>query len=474
MNSKPTPRVLVVDDSQSIRGKLAGGLAQRGFEVDTAEDGRSALALIEAGAAPDLVLLDVSMPAPDGLATLERIRSEHPGVQVLMLSADARASTIVEAIRRGAADYLNKPPDLDQLEAALRSLLTDRERNRRHEAIRAKPHSDAIWEGPSLGPIYRTIEQIADTDVTVLIQGESGVGKEVVARKVHSSSARAKAAFVKVNCAALPGELLESELFGYEQGAFTGATARKPGKFDLADGGTIFLDEIGEMSPTAQAKMLQVLQDGSFHRLGGNHEIQADVRIVTATNRPLDEEVAKGRFREDLFFRLNVVGLHIPPLRDRREELPGLVTHLLERAVARYRRAVPELSRSLFALFEQYEFPGNVRELENYLKRIVVLGSEDVVIAELHAKLDADSAPTDFDDLLAEVEETAGEVPLREVGRRAAQAAESVAIRHALRRTQWNRRRAAEILGVSYKTLLAKIRASGLHPESDAGFSDLA
>ena len=370
-------------------------------------------------------------------------------------------------------DYLNKPPDSDQLESVLRRLMADRDRNRRCEEIRERG-SDDLWDGPSLEPIRRTIEQIADTDVTVLIQGESGVGKELVARKVHSSSARVKAPFVKVNCAALPGELLESELFGYEQGAFTGATARKLGKFELASGGTIFLDEIGEMSVAAQAKMLHVLQDGRFHRLGGNQEVVVVVRVVSATNRSLDKEVACGRFREDLFFRLNVVGLHIPPLRERREEIPGLVAHLLERAAARYRRSAPVLSDCVLALFDEYAFPGNVRELENYLKRIVVLGSEDSVVRDLQQKLAGANPPVRFGELLARVEETAGEMPLREVGRLAAGVAEQVAIRHALQRTKWNRRRAAELLGVSYKTLLAKIRAGRLHPESAGDFSDPA
>ncbi len=467
MSRKSTTRILVVNDSQSARGHLAGLLEQRGFEVDTATGGRSALALLEAGAAPDAVLLDVSGPAAEGLDTLTKIAAAHPGIPVVVLSGDARASTIVEAIRRGAVDYLNKPPDGDQVEAALRDVLLDRERVRRHAQDRAAPHSDAVWEGPSLEPIHRTIEQIADTDVSVLIQGESGVGKEVVARKVHASSIRAKARFVKVNCAALPGELLESELFGYEKGAFTGATARKIGKFEAAHRGTIFLDEIGEMSAAAQAKMLHVLQDGSFHRLGGNREIVVDVRIVSATNRSLDNEVDRKRFREDLFFRLNVVGLHIPPLRDRREELPGLITHLLDRATARHAREVPVLSDRLLGLFDTYAFPGNVRELENYLKRIVVLGSETSVIDDLQGRVADDPGPAHFDALLAEIEATAGEVPLREVGRLAAEAAEQVAIRHALARTHWNRRQAAELLGISYKTLLAKIRAGEL--EEGAG-----
>jgi transcriptional regulator with PAS, ATPase and Fis domain len=309
------------------------------------------------------------------------------------------------------------------------------------------------------------LEQIADTDVTVLIQGESGVGKEVVARAIHETSTRREGPFVKVNCAALPGELLESELFGYERGAFTGATQRKPGRFEGADGGTIFLDEIGEMSAAAQAKLLQVLQDGSFARLGGNREIRVDVRVVSATNRSLEDMVAGRSFREDLFFRLNVVGIRIPPLRERRDELDGLIEHFLHRAAARYGRPAPPLSQELRRLLEVHPFPGNVRELENLIKRIVVLGSEERVLAELRSPTRrAGARGASLHRLLEEVEETAGDLPLREVGRRVALEAEREAIGEALARTRWNRRRAARMLGVSYKTLLHKIRECGLSP----------
>jgi transcriptional regulator with GAF, ATPase, and Fis domain len=265
---------------------------------------------------------------------------------------------------------------------------------------------------------------------------------------------------VKVNCAALPGSLLESELFGYERGAFTGATARKPGRFEIASGGTMFLDEIGEMSPALQAKLLHVLQDGRFARLGGNREIEVDARVIAATNRDLTERVERGAFREDLYFRLNVVSLLIPPLRDRQGELPALIEHLLGRAAARYGRPAPRLSGRLLRVLERHSFPGNVRELENMLKRIVVLGSEESVLREL---LSSDGPrPRSLERLVAEVERTAGELPLREVGRRASVEAEREAIEKVLFQTHWNRKQAARLLGVSYKTLLQKIRECGL------------
>jgi len=461
-------RLLVVDDSEGIRSFLASLLSLRSYEVDTAEDGRKALALLAEGAAPDLVLLDVMMPGADGLETLRRIRQDHPSLPVVMLSVVGNARTIVEAMQLGADDYLNKPFEEDALEAVIERVLERRRSQDRQEdlATPRRPGEDALWEGPSLARVREVLAQIADTDVSVLIQGESGVGKEVVARAVHRTSSRSEAPFVKVNCAALPGQLLESELFGYERGAFTGANARKLGKFEAADHGTIFLDEIGEMSPAAQAKLLQVLQDGTFSRLGSNRETQVDVRVVSATNRPLDAMIQSRGFREDLFFRLNVVCLVVPPLRERRDEIPGLVEHFLDRFAARYRRPRPQLSAQLLALFERYSFPGNIRELENMLKRIVILGSEEPILRDLLAGDSGRSRRAQrFQELLEEVEETAGDVPLREVGRRASLEAEREAIEQVLLSTGWNRKQASRILGVSYKTLLGKIRECGLSPE---------
>jgi transcriptional regulator with GAF, ATPase, and Fis domain len=325
-----------------------------------------------------------------------------------------------------------------------------------------------VWESPPLRRIRDVIDQIADTDVTVLIQGESGVGKEIVARTVHATSARSQAPFVKVNCAALPEDLLESELFGYEKGAFTGAVARKPGRFELANGGTIFLDEIGEMSPALQAKLLQVLQDSEFTRLGGNEEVRVDVRVICATNRALEEMVRNGSFREDLYFRLNVVNLPVPPLRERREEIPALVETFLRRYCLKYGKPARSLSSGLLRAFERHPFPGNVRELENMVKRIVVLESEESILEEIlgGGELGAAERTSAFQSLLEEIEAHAGDVPLREVGRRAALEVERETIGWVLHRTHWNRKQAARLLGVSYKTLLHKIRECGLAPES--------
>ena len=459
-------RVLVVDDAEGIRGYLASLLEMRGYQVDTAEDGRRAIALIEGGAAPDLLILDVMMPGIDGLETLRRIREMQPDLPVVMLSVIAKASTIVGAMQLGAVDYLNKPFEEEELEAVLARWIEHRLAESERAAVRAavsNPVADAVWKSDAMQRIRVLIEQISETDVTVLIQGESGVGKEIVARAVHANSSRSHGPFVKLNCAALPEELLESELFGYEKGAFTGANFRKPGRFEVANKGTIFLDEIGEMSPALQAKMLQVLQDRVFTRLGGHDEVRVDVQIVSATNCPLIENVAQNQFREDLYFRLNVVNISIPPLRERREEIPELLAMFLRRYSVLYDRVELEPSAELCRAFAHYSFPGNVRELENMVKRIVVLESEDSILAEI-ARREAgeDRARNGLQTLIDEVEETAGDVPLREVGRRVAQQAEREAIESVLRHTQWNRKQAAKLLNVSYKTLLQKIRECGL------------
>ena len=464
---EPGRRILVVDDAEGIRTYLANLLELRGYSVDTAEDGRRALALLEAGASPDVILLDVMMPGMDGLETLRRMRERDPSVNVVMLSVVGRAQTIVEAMQLGAIDYLNKPFEEEELDLVLRGALEKRELERERERLLGEVGYDpdtAIWLSPAMRRTREVIDQISDTDVTVLIQGESGSGKEIVARAVHQYSTRCDRPFVKVNCAALPPDLLESELFGYEKGAFTGAVGRKPGKFEVADGGTMFLDEIGEMSPPLQAKLLQVLQDGQFTRLGGNRDVNVDVRVVCATNRKLEAMVKTGGFREDLFFRLNVVRLELPPLRDRREEVPALVATFLARYSARYRKPRPRLSLRLQRAFDRHPFPGNVRELENMIKRIVVLGSEASVLQELLGRSERRPGSA-LAALLVELEQTAGELPLREVGARAALEAEREAIDRVLFQTGWNRKQAARLLGVSYKTLLQKIRECGLEPE---------
>ena len=315
-----------------------------------------------------------------------------------------------------------------------------------------------IYVSEKMHRIKEIIDQVANTDVTILIQGESGVGKEVVARSIHLNSVRRDKPFVKVNCAALPTELLESELFGYEKGAFTGAYRRKPGKFELANGGTIFLDEIGEISLSLQAKLLQVLQDREFSRLGGKKDVRVDVRVLVATNRNIEKAVREGRFREDLYYRLNVVNITIPPLRERKEEIPVFVEYFLNKFGEKYHKQVNPLSLPLVKAFQQHQWLGNVRELENLIQRYIVLGNEEEIFKELLSLAKQDLRGERFD------KETKKGCPsLKEVNREAARKAETEAILKALEQTNWNRKRAAQLLNISYKSLLVKIKECNIH-----------
>ncbi|MEE3328552.1 MAG: sigma-54 dependent transcriptional regulator [Myxococcota bacterium] len=450
--------ILVVDDSEGIRSYLSTLLRSWGYQVELVSSGEAALSFIEEGGTPGLVLLDLMLPGMGGVETLERIRKVDEMLPVVIISVVSRAGTIVEAMRVGAADFINKPFEESELRATVSNLLPLVRVPESVASTRIKS-DDRIWESSSMAEILRVIKQISDTDVTVLVHGESGVGKEVVARAIHEHSNRSSSTFVKVNCAALPEDLLESELFGYEKGAFTGANARKVGKFEVADGGTIFLDEIGEMSPGLQAKLLQVLQDSSFNRLGGNKEISVDVRVVCATHRNLPEMVVEKSFREDLYFRLNVVNICIPPLRDQREMIPKLVAHFVSRYGDQYRRPMSAVSDRLMTLMASYSFPGNVRELENMIKRVIVLESEASILSELEGRRTLSSArKSNLYALLEEVAESAGAIPLREVSRRASLEVEKEAIGVILDQAGWNRKQAAKMLGISYKTLLQKIR----------------
>jgi two-component system response regulator AtoC len=446
----------------------------KGYDVLVAEEGLKAMALLNGGARPDVVVLDVMMPGIDGIETLRRIKQLLPEVPVIMLSVVGKAGTVVDAMNLGAADYINKPFEEEELEIALKKVLEVenlkgdrddlRERLRAHEA---RERTSFLWASEKMTRIRDILEQVSDADVTILIHGESGVGKEVVARTTHEFSTRREQRFVKVNCAALPEELLESELFGYERGAFTGASSRKAGKFEVASGGTMFLDEIAEMSPKLQAKLLQVLQDGEFSRLGGDVDVRVDVRVLAATNRNLDEMCRQGTFREDLYYRLNVVNVCVPPLRERKEEIPVLVEHFLTMYSAKYGRELSSISDRLMRGFLSYRWPGNVRELENMIKRIVVLQSEDAIADEVFgAPLQSAALPAVAN--AAEPAAPAGEngdpgaVSLRDIGRRAARDAEREALKRVLYQTNWNRKKAARILEVSYKTLLQKIKETGL------------
>jgi two-component system, NtrC family, response regulator AtoC len=515
-----TAPLAIVDDDPEFTGYLGLLLRSRGYAVDVFHSGTALLEGLRAGASPAVVLLDVSMPGLDGIETLRAIRHAHPSAQVIMLSGRQAPATIVEAVRLGAADYVVKPGDAEglgeaALEAAIRNALERESLSAEVARLGAQmaESPDGVqpcWSsGQAMQPVMAMVERVADSDVGVLLRGESGVGKEVIARELHRRSGRRIKTFVKVNCAALPADLLESELFGHERGAFTGAGSTRIGKFEFAQHGTILLDEIGELPPALQAKLLHVLQDREFTRLGSNRAIEVDVRVLAATNRDLETMMRAGTFREDLYYRLQVIELRIPPLRERREEIPALVEFFLTRYAKVYRRAPVRPSPILLEGLTEYAWPGNIRELENMMKRYVVLQDEDLILGELvHLRQSAlaqaassqqavpapaampvpavasapagppappvaapvapaPAAPPSPSPSEPDVEPAADEddeagVNLQALAKTAAMRAEREAIDHALARFRWNRRKAAAYLNVSYKTLLNKMKECGI------------
>src|SRR5438552_11895930 len=381
-----TSTILVVDDDGSVRRYLSVLLSSLGYAVEGVESGEEALARLATNEPPAAVLLDLLLPGLSGLQLLDRVKQSHPAVPIIVLSTIAQISTVVDAVRRGAADYLTKPFHEEQLELALHSALEKRELREEVRVLRRRldeQEADFVSSNARMLRIREIARQVSDTDAPVLILGESGVGKEVLARFVHGQSRRRRQAFVKINCAALPQELLESELFGYERGAFSGALREKPGMFELANRGSILLDEIGEMSPHLQAKLLHVLQDGEFTRLGGRHPMKVDARVLASTNARLEAAVAAGRFRQDLYFRLNVIRIEIPPLRERRDDIPLLTAHFLRSYAARYNSPVKDLPAELRDAFFRHDWPGNVRELENAVRRYLILPDLEMALSEV-------------------------------------------------------------------------------------------
>jgi len=368
------PTVLVVDDQESIRKSLKGILSDEGYRVDVASDGAEAMKRVE-DETPDVVLLDVWMPGADGIEVLQQLRKFRPELPVVLISGHGTIETAVRATKLGAYDFIEKPLGADKLLLTISRALEHRRLTETNRALRQKfAESGAILgRSDSIQKLRADIERVAPTDGWVLITGENGTGKEVVARQIHYLSKRRDEPFTDVNCAAIPEELIESELFGHEKGAFTGATERKRGKFDLAHRGSIFLDEIADMSLKTQAKILRILQEQKFERVGGSEPIQVDVRVIVATNKNLEEEIAAGRFREDLFYRLNVIPLHVPALRERAEDIPIFLDHFL----AEYSRKVgvrkKRLSPEALSILTAYHWPGNVRELKNTVERLVIM-----------------------------------------------------------------------------------------------------
>ena len=471
------PKILLADDEDGVRWVLEKGLREAGYEVTSVGDGEAALRHAEAEPY-DLIFLDVRMPGLDGLTVLARLRASRPDALVIVMTAHGTMETAIQAMQRGAYDYLAKPFDIDEvLLLAERALAV---RRLAQEVAQLKTGLQEVWEfGALIGrhsrmqEIYKAIGRIAASDVTVLLRGESGTGKELVARAIHHYSRRAGRPFVAVSCAAIPATLLESELFGHERGAFTDAKERKLGKFELAHGGTMFLDEVGDMPPELQTKLLRALQERSFERVGGQEPIRVDVRILAATNRELEALIKEGRFRDDLYYRLNVVELPLPPLRERRRDIPLLVDHFL----AKYaddlgvRIVAPEALDRLVG----YEWPGNVRELENVIQRAMVMATGGVILPE-HLPIGAVSAAASVavDATLEDIIERRLLDCVRGLREHAnanlydlmVGLVEKPLFRAVLRETGGNQVRAAQLLGINRNTLRKKLKEHGIDPDA--------
>ena len=434
--------IWVVDDDASIRSYLSDFLASRGYRVVCFDSGEQVVRRLNADERPSLLLLDIRMPGVGGLDVLAELDRRCTRIPSIVLSGVDQIPTVVKAIRYGASDYLVKPPDTKDLEETIERVL---------EENGELPHlAGSVTEftfprsNKRMLQIRAICNQVTPTDVPVLILGESGVGKELVARYIHVRSGRQP--FLKVNCAALPAELLESELFGHERGAFTGADREKPGKFELAGQGTIMLDEVAEMSPMLQAKLLHVLQDGEYNRLGGTRALTSKARVIAATNKSLHTLVAKRQFREDLFYRLNVITLEVPPLRDRPEEILPLCDHFVEKYRAKYKSSVRKLPDELLSAFLRYWWPGNVRQLENSIKRFLILPDLQLALSELKDTQAPPGAPA-----------PRVNASLKELSANAAEKTEKELIFRTLNEVHWNRRQAARRLNICYKSLLNKL-----------------
>ncbi len=449
-------KLLIVDDEESVRDSLEL-LLEESYRMYKAADGKEALDRIE-DLGVDLVILDVTMPGIDGMETLSRIMKLPAPPEVVMLSATDSARLGIQAVKEGAYDYLAKPFDKEELKEVIKRALQRRSLERAVSFLRAEVEKlggfgDMVGRPPMMLELFMIVEKVAQTDTSVLISGESGTGKELVARAIHSRGERKKGPFVPVNCAAIPRELLESEFFGHEKGAFTGAHARKIGKFELANGGILFLDEISTLQQELQAKLLRVLQDREFVRVGGTQSVRSDVQIIAASNQDLGEMVADGKFREDLFYRLNVIPINIPPLRDRRKDIPLLVKHILGRLCERLNKTVPKVSREAMKVLKSCQWPGNVRELENLLERIVVLSPKG-------SEIDVQDLPMEITVARGDPEASSGSVSDGLISAR--DRFERMYILSALRKTDWNQSEAARLLKVHRNTLYKKMMALGI------------
>jgi two-component system nitrogen regulation response regulator GlnG len=470
--------ILVADDEESMRWVLSKALKKKGFTVDLARDGDEALQFIQSRQY-DLAILDIKMPGLSGLELLDKVREQKSDLLVVIMTAEASMKNAVEAMKRGAYDYITKPFDLDVIDAIIEKVNKAREMTSQvsmlKEELKDKYQLEKtiIGNSPAMRDVYKTIGKVAPSDVTVLIQGESGTGKELIARAIHFNSHRLGKPFIAINCAAIPKELLESELFGFEKGAFTGAVERKLGKFEQADKGTMFLDEIGDMPLDLQAKILRVLQEREVSRTGGNQSIGVDVRIIAATNQDLEEKVQRKEFREDLFYRLNVVPINLVPLRERKEDIPSLVEYFLAKTCTELGTPGKQCSPETVAMLAAHDWPGNIRELENAIKRAVILSSDPLLTPAdfqgLRRIKISEQSPTD-DLSLEGIVDTKLRACLVNMDKMESgdlydvviEQVERPLIRFVLEKTRWNQVKAADILGINRNTLRKKIQDLGI------------
>lgn len=443
-------KILVVDDEESHRQMLNAVLSGEGYEVREADDGQTAIVAVEEQFY-DLIMMDIRMSRVEGIEALNRIKEISPGIPIIIMTAYASVSTAIDALKKGAYDYLTKPLDIDELKILIDKALHHHQLEKDNLFLKEQlgsrfDFSNIIGRSSAMRKLLETITMVAPTEATVLITGGSGTGKELIANAIHQNSPRRESPFIKVNCAALPETLLESELFGHEKGAFTGAVSRKKGRFHLAHTGSIFLDEIAEMSTVTQAKILRVLQERQFESLGSSTTVEVDTRVIAATNRNLEEEIREGRFREDLYYRLNVVNLEVPSLHERREDVSLLADFFLKRYAEKNHRLIKGFNPRAIDLLMRYEWPGNVRELENVVERAVIMARGDTITSE------------EFPDALRGLDGETADIGIDLSPGRSLSDIEKEMILRTLEETSGNRTHAAEILGISRRTLQLKLK----------------
>src|SRR3982750_89079 len=462
----PKSRVLVIDDEAAIRDSLRMTLEYEGYEFLGAATGQEGLALAERDA-PDLVLLDVKMPGMDGIEVLDRLRNMNDQLPIVVISGHGTIGTAVEATKKGAFDFIEKPFASERILVSLRNALDHRQLRDENRSLKkaVEVRHQMIGESPALKQIMASIGRAAPTNATVLITGESGVGKELVARTIHRNSLRSRERFVQVNCAAIPEDLIESELFGHEKGSFTGATEKQVGKFEQADKGTIFLDEVGDMSAKTQAKVLRVLQEGEVERLGSARTIKVDVRVIAATNKDLDQEIEKGTFREDLYFRLSVIPIRVPPLRDRREDIPALVRHFVDLFSRENNRRPQRFTPAALEYMQKARWKGNVRELRNTVERLLIMTPGDNIdIDDLKDVVRMDTAKPA---VIGEAAPAGGQPIAPGTLREFKESAERKFLVEKLRENAWNISKTAEVIGTPRSNLYKKLEQYAITEEAD-------